>query len=148
MRGRIMVAYSFQEQFADAITGGIKRQTVRGYRRRNPRIGEKLQLFTNLRRSTCRKLIEKDPICTRVDEIEIEISPEKAAKIASIVINGIPLNQKEIDDFAHADGFKNGPLGWTAVHAMGSFFKRHHGFGTFHGVVIHWRLSEPLEALE
>lgn len=143
-----MVAYSFQEQFVDAITSGTKRQTVRGYRRRNPRIGEKLQLFTNLRRRTCRKLIEKDPICTRVDEIEIEISQTISAKIASVVINGIPLNQKEIDDFAHADGFKNGPLGWTAVHAMGSFFKRHHGFGTFYGVVIHWRLSEPLEAAE
>ena len=143
-----MVAYSFQEQFVDAITSGTKRQTVRGYRRRNPRIGEKLQLFANLRKRTCRKLIEKDPICTRVDEIEIEISPEKAAKIASIVINGIPLSEKEIGDFARADGFKNGPLGWTAVHAMGSFFKKYHGFGTFHGVVIHWRLSEPLEALE
>ena len=144
----MMVAYSFPEQFADAITGGTKRQTVRGYRRRDPRIGEKLQLFTNLRKRTCRKLIEKDPICTRVDEIEIEISPGKAAKIASIVINGIPLNQKEIDDFAHADGFKNGLLGWTAVHAMGSFFKRHHGFGTFYGVVIHWRLAGNAEAAE
>lgn len=140
-----MVAYSFHEQFADAITGGTKRQTVRGYRRRNPRIGEKLQLYTGLRRRTCRKLIEKDPICTRIDEIEIEISPEKAAKIASIVINGIPLSQKEIGDFARADGFKNGPLGWTAVHAMGSFFKKYHGFGTFNGVVIHWCLSEDLE---
>ena len=143
-----MVAYSFHEQFADAVTGGIKRQTVRGYRRRNPRIGEKLQLYTGLRRRTCRKLIEKDPICTRVDEIEIEISQTISAKIASIVINGIPLSQKEIGDFARADGFKNGPLGWTAVHAMGSFFKKYHGFGTFHGVVIHWCLSEPVEAAE
>ncbi|QHJ78507.1 MAG: hypothetical protein [Bacteriophage sp.] len=143
-----MVAYSFHEQFADAITSGTKSQTVRVYRRRNPRIGEKLQLFTNLRRRTCRKLLVKDTICTLVDEIEIEISSAISAKIASIVINGIPLSKKEIDDFAHADGFKNGPLGWTAVHAMGSFFKRHHGFGTFHGVVIHWRLSEPLEAAE
>ena len=144
----MMVAYSFHEQFVDAITSGTKLQTIRGYRRRNPRIGEKLQLFTNLRRRTCRKLIEKDPICTRVDEIEIEISQTISAKIASVVINGIPLNQKEIDDFARADGFKNGPLGWTAVHAMGSFFKRYHGFGRFHGVVIHWRLSESLEAAE
>lgn len=133
-----MVAYSFHEQFAEAIRGGTKRQTVRGYRRRNPRIGETLQLYTGLRRRTCRKLLVKDPICTRVDEIEIEISPEKAVKIASVVINGIPLNQKEIEVFARADGFKNGPLGWSAVHAMGSFFKRFHGFGTFRGVVIHW----------
>ena len=144
----MMVAYSFQEQFVDAVTGGTKCQTVRGYRRRNPRIGEKLQLYTGLRRRTCRKLIEKDPICTRVDEIEIEISQTISAKIASIVINGIPLSEKEIGDFARADGFKNGPLGWTAVHAMGSFFKKYHGFGTFNGVVIHWRLSEPLEAAE
>lgn len=133
-----MVAYSFHKQFAEAIRGGTKRQTVRGYRRRNPRPGEKLQLYTGLRRRTCRKLIEKDPICQRVDEIEIEISPAISAKIANIVINGIPLSEKEIGDFARADGFKNGPLGWTAVHAMGSFFKRHHGFGTFRGVVIHW----------
>ena len=143
-----MVAYSFQEQFADAISSGTKLQTIRGYRRRNPRIGEKLQLFTNLRRRTCRKLLVKDPICTRVDEIELEISSAISAKIASIVINGIPLSKKEIEDFAHADGFKNGPLGWSAVHAMGSFFKKYHGFGTFNGVVIHWRLSEPLEAAE
>lgn len=133
-----MVAYSFHEQFADAIRGGTKRQTVRVYRRRNPRPGEKLQLYTGLRRRTCRKLIEKDPICQRVDEIEIEISPAISAKVASIVINGIPLSQKEIGDFARADGFKNGPLGWSAVHAMGSFFKKYHGFGTFRGVVIHW----------
>ena len=133
-----MVAYSFHEQFAEAIMGGTKRQTVRGDRRRNPRPGEKLQLYTGLRRRTCRKLIEKDPICQRVDEIEIEISPAISAKIASIVINGIPLSKKEIEVFARADGFKNGPLGWSAVHAMGSFFKKYHGFGTFCGVVIHW----------
>lgn len=143
-----MVAYSFHEQFAEAIMGGTKRQTVRGYRRRNPRIGDKLQLFTGLRTKECRKLLAKEPVCSAVDEIEIEISSAISAKIASVVINGIPLNQKEIDDFARADGFKNGPLGWTAVHAMGSFFKRYHGFGRFHGVVIHWRLSEPLEAAE
>lgn len=41
-----MVAYNFNKQFAEAIMGGTKRQTVRGDRRRNPRIGEKLQLFT------------------------------------------------------------------------------------------------------
>jgi len=144
----MMVAYSFPKQFADAITGGTKRQTVRGYRRRNPRPGERLQLYTGLCRRTCRKLIEKDPICQRVDEIEIEISSAISAKIASIVINGIPLSKKEIEDFARADGFKNGPLGWTAVHAMGSFFKKNHGFGTFNGVVIHWCLAEPLEAAE
>lgn len=133
-----MVAYSFQKQFADAVALGTKRQTVRAARQRHARVGEAIQLYTGIRSRSCQKLIERDPVCIRVDEIEIGISDAISAKIDSIVINGIPLKQNEIEAFARADGFKPRALGWTARHSMGKFFKKYHGFGTFRGVVIHW----------
>lgn len=131
-----MVALSFKGQFAEPIIAGIKRQTVRAERKRPPRAGERLQLFTGMRTKHCRKIIP-DPICTEVSLILIVIAAEHPELIASIEISAVPLNAREIERFAMADGF-TGTATVSARRAMGNFWMRHHGPGEFLGHVIRW----------
>ena len=134
-----MVAYNFKKQFADAIQSAQKRQTVRAIRKNgHARIGEKLQLYTGLRTKACRKLIDNDPICTSVDEVEIHI--KTTAEIEKIIVGNKELNNQEIEEFAAADGF-NARAGYSARDAMATFFQKYHGNGIFHGNVIRWEVN-------
>lgn len=134
-----MVAYNFQKQFADAIQSAQKRQTVRAIRKNgHARIGEKLQLYTGLRTKACRKLIDSDPICTGVDEVEIHI--KTTAEIEKIIVGKKELNNQEIEEFAAADGF-NARAGYSARDAMATFFQKYHGNGIFNGNVIRWEVD-------
>lgn len=65
-----MVAYNFQARFAGAVESGEKRQTIRkAGKRRPPREGEQLQLYTGMRTKSCRLL--KLGVCTKVTPIKI-----------------------------------------------------------------------------
>lgn len=145
-----MVAYSFKPFFTPQIEALTKRQTVRSQRKRHARPGEQVQLFTGMRTSTCRKLVDPDPVCIRVRPISIviNISAEVDALITSISIEDIPLDRKEIEAFAIADGFGIDHLGDTLFKAtgrrgsaranMGHFWAEEHGYGLFEGVLIEW----------
>lgn len=134
-----MVAYNFQKQFADAIQSAQKRQTVRTIRKNgHARIGEKLQLYTGLRTKACCKLIDSDPICTGVDEVEIHI--KTTAEIEKIIVGKKELNNQEIEEFAAADGFK-ARASYSARNAMATFFQKYHGNGIFRGNVIRWEVN-------
>lgn len=148
-----MVAYSFNRIFADPVTNLEKRQTARAERRRHARVGEAVQLYTGMRTRSCRKLVEDDPICTRVDEIRLVVPLD--ADPLEIEINGIQLGYLEIEAFARADGFghvcakdENGQWCGTerwpvdrvvaAECLMAAFWMERHGVGPWRGVVIHW----------
>lgn len=98
-----MVAYNFQERFADDVAHGIKKQTIRAKARCKP--GDKLQLYTGQRTKNCRKLGEG--VCTSVTPIKITA--------LGITLDGKPLYagwarkddfESDYDcDFAKADGF-------------------------------------------
>lgn len=150
-----MVAYSFHKTFVPQVQALSKHQTVRGPRKRHARPGEPVQLYTAMRTRHCRKLVDPDPVCSRVDDIRIETSEQHAAPdgptgvIEAIEINGIPLDYDEIEAFAIADGFA--PLmhdppskdfvwkDWvTARVLMGTYWLGMHEPGQFEGVVVHW----------
>lgn len=149
-----MVAYSFNKIFVPQVESGLKTQTVRGHRKRHARVGEPVQIYTAMRTRYCRKLIDPDPVCTRVDEISIwipEPGPDRQvpAGVEAIEINGVPLDAEAIGAFAFADGFA--PI-WhpprkgygyrpkvTASTLMACFWRATHGPGRFDGVFIQWQ---------
>ncbi|QUM72212.1 ASCH domain-containing protein [Sphingopyxis granuli] len=131
-----MVAYSFKAMFADQIERGAKRQTVRADRQRHARVGEAIQLYTAMRTRHCRKLVDPDPVCIAVQHIEISLPYGHSSIIAAIAVDGIPLTDDEIDEFAIADGFGEG-AGWPRF-KMGRFWLDNHGWKDFSGVLIKW----------
>lgn len=118
-----MVAYNFQERFADDVENLIKRQTIRAERKgrsRHARPGESIQLYTGMRTAKCRKLVNPDPVVWLVRPITIH----------SV---GITLDRTwaRPDWFAKSDGFKN----WQD---MRDWFGDTHSL-PFIGVLIAWR---------
>ncbi len=139
-----MVGYNFQAMFEPQIRNLTKRQTVRGDRKRHANVGEPMQLFCDQRSRKCRKLLSPDPTCIRVRRIEIAVSDLLPARIATILVDGIPLDREEIELFARADGFAPehvsafGLTGDTARENMGNFWLSRHGAGRFEGVLLQW----------
>lgn len=68
-----MVAYNFAAQFAEAVETRKKRQTIRAPRKdnRHAKVGDKLQLYTGMRTTNCRKLVNPDPRCTASHKIAL-----------------------------------------------------------------------------
>jgi len=116
-----MVALNFQAQFADAVESGRKKCTIRAPRKdgREPRPGDKLQLYTGMRSKACRKLAET--ICAAVSPIEITSE--------SITIAGVPSSVP--GEIARRDGFET-------FTDMAKFFGDEHGL-PFRGFLIEWR---------
>lgn len=133
-----MVAYSFAPQFIEAVSTLRKRQTVRGLRKRHAVQGEGIQLYTAMRTKFCRKLVTPDPLCLDVRHIRIDLNSGHPALIAGIAIEGVPLSDADIEDFAVADGFGSALADGFARQRMGQFWLRHHEWNAFEGVVIRW----------
>lgn len=127
-----MVAYSFQRRFCDDVAAGRKTQTIRGRRKRHAQPGEPIQLFFGMRTKHCRKLVTPDPICLCVEPIEIWVPDRDLVFLVHSI--GRPVH----DEFAQADGFKN-------AKDFSDFWRRAHGAGTFHGVLIKWRSPTQLK---
>lgn len=150
-----MVAYSFHKMFVPQVVDLSKLHTVRANRKRHARPGEAVQLYTAMRTKFCRKLVTPDPICTRLDDIRLEIGEGAPLScvgmgvIEGIEINGRALSEGEIETFAIADGFSPAripthsghpwPEQITARTLMGCFWGAAHGFGAWRGVIIHWK---------
>lgn len=148
-----MVAYSFSKAVAPQVEALVKRQTVRGHRRRHARPGEPVQLYTGMRTRACRKLLSPDPLCTEVLPVALQISDRKIEPdappnwIESVRIDGRLLAQEAVEQFAVADGFG---LEWftkpgyrwhryvTPRFIMSAYFHAMEGAGLFEGVLIKW----------
>lgn len=115
-----MSAYNFKEQFVVPIRSGRKRHTIRGDRKRHARPGEPMQLYTGQRTKQCMKIIP-DPVCTKVEDIEIHEW--------TVRLSGQILFADECEALAVADGFP------SFAHMM-HFWK---GRLPFKGKLIHWR---------
>lgn len=130
-----MVALNFKAEFVDDVELGRKRRSIRVPRKdgRDPKCGDRLQLYTGMRTTRCHKLGEAT--CTRVRSVEIDYT--------GITLDGrklyagdAPAYQGGADpegydgDFARADGFDD-------FGAMVKFFKREHGL-PFRGNLIEW----------
>jgi len=122
-----MVAYSFQKRFVEPIQLGVKRHTMRPERKRHARVGEPVQIYCGMRTRNCFKILDPDPICTRV--APIILGP------GGIEIGGVP--KSEIDDlnrYAVSDGFEN----WRELRR---FFIMQYGPGYWEGVFIEWEAN-------
>lgn len=137
-----MVAYNFHPMFEPQIVDLSKQQTVRANRKRHARPGEPVQLYAGMRQRGCRKLLKPDPICLSVQRISIATSGLINEVVASIAVDGIPLDRDEIEAFARADGFAPERIQSegcaTARENMGRFWLARHGVGHFEGVLIRW----------
>jgi hypothetical protein len=117
---------------------------VRGHRRRHARPGEPIQLYTGMRTKQCRKLIDPDPIVSRVWPITIFIN--KAFHTGNI-ISRIDLDHHhnltadQMEAFARSDGFCADAEA-SALRRMGEFWVKAHDvqgdFFRFDGVCIRW----------
>jgi hypothetical protein len=121
-----MVAYSFQDRFADAVQSGQKTQTIRAKgKRRHARPGDKLQLYSGMRTKACRKL--RDAVCH--DACPILIEHDRITTFQ-------PQEFLDREETARLDGFSS----WAE---MRDWFDGVHGL-PFHGVMIRW-LVPPAE---
>lgn len=123
-----MVAYNFQTCFADAVSNGQKRQTIRALRKdnRHAKPGDRLQLYTGMRTKHCRKLIDPDPICACVETITIHAKGIRHADGHACMNPDVVARRDGFADFAE----------------MADWFGKTHGL-PFTGALIQWdRLSK------
>ena len=136
-----MVAYSFNKMFHADVESLKKRQTVRAHRKRHAHPHEPVQLYAGMRTRHCRKLVTPDPICTSVSLVEITVLTDIRQRLGVVKIDGITLDDDEIEAFAIEDGFK-ATAGTTARQRMGRFWSINHGPGLFRGVLIKWEPAQ------
>lgn len=124
--------YNFMAQFAPAVESGGKRQTVRRERKdgRVPKVGDTVKLYQGLRTRNAR-LLRPPTAITLVESIVITPADR------TIVIDGLPLDEQEMCEFAMRDGFRDGP---APSYEFFDFFRTTSpGYlGWTRGVVVHW----------
>lgn len=126
-----MVAYSFKGRFANAIVDGRKRQTIRAIgRKRHARVGERIQLYTGMRTSGCRKLINPDPLVVAVEAISLYVP----TRLEPVALGPLCFERYVTAEFAKADGF-------DSVEDFTKFWFDTHGPGKFEGLLIRWSAS-------
>ena len=133
-----MPAYNFQQQFADAVQSGEKRQTIRAIgKRRHATPGQPIQLYTGMMHKTCRKLIKPDPVCTAVQRIRIEKFAGKngEADYFAMYLDGEVMFKHEVRDLAINDGFDS-PEAFFQFFDQ-TYFKKN-GDWPFSGLLIRW----------
>ena len=118
----------FSERFADAVESGRKCQTIRALRKdgRVPKVGERVYLYTGLRKKGARKLGEGV-----VDGVQ-SLTIRSTAGWFHLYLDGIRQSAWDYGDFARADGFGDWP-------ALVAWFEGTHGL-PFTGHLIRWRL--------
>lgn len=124
-----MVAFNFKARFVAPILAGTKVQTIRAPRKRDPRVGETLQLqrgdrFHPVRIGTATAVL--------VDVVHLSFEPGRHAR----VIEGhmgpdVATALEDLNRFAVMDGFESWP-------AMAAFWLATHGVLSFHGVRTFW----------
>ena len=112
----------FKRRFAPHIEAGRKTHTIRGKRKRPPRVGEICHCYVDPRQRTMR-LLGRWP-CIKVEHIEISADHE-------VEINGVRLSVRQRESLARRDGF-------TSFAEMMQFWK---GRLPFTGDIIHWEWS-------
>lgn len=129
-----MPAINFQTQFAPKILDGTKVFTLRALRkdRRDPKMGDRLYLFTAMRTKKCRKIAEQP--CRFAAMILLSHR--------SITIPGLAIltNEQQMEAFARLDGFGN-------YHAFCQFHEIKAGMTTKSMRLIAWVTREELEKL-
>lgn len=143
-----MGLYNFQSRFVPLILSGEKTHTIRAWRKHSDWVGDRMHLYTGLRRKGA-KLLGR-PKCVKVEEIHIwrvgdawplsrntrkqrRRKPQvRRVGKARIRLGDHDLTRSECESFARRDGF-------TSFADMMQFWT---GRLPFYGAVYHW---EPLK---
>ena len=126
-----LVAYNFQERFAEDIAKGNKTQTIRSDRKNgHVQPGQKLQLYTGQRTPDCRKLTDEDPTCLFLVNIRVESDRFFENRFCYDTL-------RDLDELAKLDGFGN-------YAEMTAWFDKQHGL-PFKGWLIKWGWPECQE---
>lgn len=132
-----MPAIGFKKEFEVELDFGIKRQTIRRFRKRGqPKVGDTLSLYIGMRTPSC-KLIRK-ATCTAVTPITILWN-------RTVILNGVVLSAREKKLLALADGF-------VSTKEFLQFFKKTYSLKVdcqegFEGCVIEWDLGKEYLSL-
>lgn len=116
-----MVAYNFRKQFAEQVTSGKKRQTIRLRNgKRPPRVGDEINLYYGLRTKSCRLL--RTVKCKGVVSLVVDVPRESvtAWSTASFLPLPVPIKGKDLIQLARDDGF-------NTVDEFFSFFRKQYG---------------------
>lgn len=131
-----------KNRFVPFVEDGSKTHTIRGKRKRRPRVGETCHVYANPRQKTMR-LVGRWP-CIRVEEIRITIG-YKARKplYISVWIEGDELSRAEINRLCWVDGFRSHPESeawreFAEYWAADSRIPLDPGELSFEGDLIHW----------
>lgn len=124
-----MPLLGFQSRFAPLVESGQKRQTIRAYRKdgRDPKVGDRLYLWTGLRQPGARKLGEA--IVTNVRAVELN-------RHGALCLDRMPIYPNRFNAIAQADGF-NGTNDVAPMAEMIEWFENAHGL-PFSGLLIEW----------
>ena len=121
-----MAAFNFKARFADLVEQGVKPSTIRAMRKRLPKPGELLHLFTGMRTKSCRKLMLVP--CLDVQMIVI--------MSAALRLGPRWLLYEQRHLIARMDGFKD-------FQELRDWFRETHGL-PFKGF---WTLWDPAKAI-
>ena len=124
-----MVAYNFKKQFVKPIQDGEKRQTIRRVgKRKHAQRGDRIQLYTGQRTTSCERIIEDDVVCLCSKPVSIYVGKETS----TVIVDGDAVTTSEGKEaLALADGFDD----FQAFH---EFWKENHGLGRHDFVLIQW----------
>lgn len=125
-----MVAINFKSRFAESVANGTKRQTIRAKRKRPIQVGDYLHLYSGMRTSNCRKLIEELPKCKEVLVITILDYLNPISLQTPFQDDWRELSSEEAEQLAKDDGF-------DSLYSMIEFFEETHGL-PFTGHLIKW----------
>ncbi len=119
--------YNFQRQFAERVSLGLKRTTIRPNRIvGDPKPGHTIRCYTGQRTKACQHLT--DGICTRVAPITIAL--DETTREPGVAVFGQLIKVKELERLAIEDGFDS-PDDFIP------FFRAQYGL-PFHGLLIEW----------
>jgi hypothetical protein len=122
-----MAVLMFKDQFAELVSDGLKKQTIRPLRKRPIKPGQPLSLrkWSGAAYRSPQVTLH-DSICTKVSTIFMDESFHEF----TFVVDGERLNQEQYAKLARADGFH-------CTTDMLNWFRASHGL-PFDGVMIHW----------
>lgn len=134
-----MTAYNFKAQFATDVKSGKKLQTIRKVgKRKPPKAGSELQLYTGMRTKNCRLLARA--VCTSVRPVQIDTRLMLVLLYAGDQCPPLKIDGQWLVDLAKADGF-------ASVEEFFLFFESQchpHDQGVLFGHLISWRPSDEV----
>jgi hypothetical protein len=132
-----MVALNFQPGFALMVESGAKPHTFRVEgKRRPPRVGETLSLYTGMRSKACRLL--KRVTCTRVQPMTVGLDSGDPFQSACRV-HDVEISVRARERFARRDGFAS----WAAFVAWVRKTHKPGKDGIVRGYLIWWGGPAP-----